>query len=103
MSYVGLAPPKRPFNASTWASGLLRALQGKPRRTMIKEVKWFCFLGSVRLIFLVFGARQVGLGVCGLGGAGTPKSGTFKAETWASGLLRTHQGNPSGFRVKECE
>ena len=45
---------------------------------MIKEAEWFCFNGVARLIFLVFGARQVGLGVCGLGGAGTPKAALLK-------------------------
>ena len=45
---------------------------------MIKEKEWLCFLGSARLIFLVFDARQVGLGLCGLGGAGIPKAALVK-------------------------
>ena len=46
------------------------------------------FLGSARLMFLVFGALQVGLGVCGLGGAGTPKAALFKLKLG----LRTSSG-----------
>ena len=55
---------------------------------MIKEVEWLCFLGSARLIFLVFGARQVGLGVCGLVGAVSPKEALFKLQLG----LRTSSG-----------
>ena len=47
---------------------------------MIKEKEWLCFLGSARLIFLVFDARQVGLGLCGLGGAGIPKAALVKLQ-----------------------
>ena len=43
---------------------------------------------TAQLMFLDFGARQVGFGVCGLGGAGTPKAALFKLQLG----LRTSSG-----------
>ena len=94
-------PQSGPFKAAVWASGLLRALQGKSRRTVIKKVQCGCYIFAPPPLIggLCFGARQVGLGVCGLGGAGSPKAAVFKLKTWASGLFGAHRGNLGSFRI----